>query len=167
MAEDHGGRIYGSTCGMAPIKSLERQGLGSCRYQESGVREIIAVNVQGLTEFAGEAGITRSATGTYMEYFEDILDRLLVPTNLELFQQKGGVMFKGAMRPCSFCYIPMVYIVLERTFGDANSYGFQTSAFDKTEKSVQVFKEMTQQLKVVAGSEDVLFKFWELVCQAL
>ena len=60
--------FFGTTAGGTPAASLERQGLASCRYQGSGSRELILVDVPSLVANAGAADLNKSEKESYMNY---------------------------------------------------------------------------------------------------
>ena len=54
-----------SLYGQAPARvcqGLERQGLASCRYQDAGSREIIAIDANSILEFAGKLAVDKKVT---------------------------------------------------------------------------------------------------------
>ena len=157
--------MYARTSGHVPLCAWERQGLASCRYQEAGAREIIAISIPSLIEFVAEAGIERALGMTYKSFLEGIIAEL--HHSLDMFSSKGGEIFKGVMRAGSFCYMPFGYMVIERTLGDTHGYGFRAAALDATPAGVEALGQMQRELKAIAGDEDALVKLWATVIDAI
>ena len=158
--------IWGSTMGMKPVTGLERQGLAACRLQESGTREIVCAHVLALMEYGVQHGFALEDKHTYTDYLDQVFSSLDNETSLDNFHA-SGMLRRACIRPGQLVYIPMGWMMMERTIGDVYAYGFRTAAFDTTEKSVASFREMIVQLKAFAGEEDPLVKFWDAAAQGL
>ena len=78
------------------------------------------------------------------------------------FAAKTGKIFRGVLREGQFSYMPYGWFIVERTLGDAISYGIRTAAFDTGIAGVRALKNMVTHSTGFAsprGSEDVLVKF--------
>ena len=158
--------FFGTTAGAPPVASLERQGLASCRYQESGAREMIMIDVPSLVEYAGTVGLTKKEKEIYMEYVARVLGDIVLEEQLDMFE-KISCMHHATLRAGEYMYIPLGFVVMERTLGDVNSYGYRTASLEKTEKTVAKFREMKQQLEATVTPEDALVRFWTTVLEVL
>ena len=124
------------------------------------------VDVATLVEYAGNAGISRGDKESYTEYLSTALGSIVDTERLEALG-KAGLMHRCTMRAGEYLYTPMGFIVMERTLGGVYSYGYRTASFEKTEKTVGIFREMKQQLEVVAGADDPLVKLWQTVLEVV
>eukprot|EP00959_Pyramimonas_sp_CCMP1952_P412631 8646698-Pyramimonas_sp.AAC.1 len=61
----------------------------------------------------------------------------------------------------TYLYMPMGYAVIERTLGDANSYGIRVAVFDKSPETKAGLNEMLKQMDT--SNDDSLVKFWKAV----
>ena len=148
------------------MKGLERQCLASCRLQEAGSREIVCAPVLALMEYGVDAGIAREEKQTYLDFLNMIYSSIDDQESLEQFKAFGKLQ-KVSLRAGQFLYVPMGWLILERTLGDVNAYGYRTAAFDATAQSVANFNTMRTQLEAIAGKEDPLVKSWAAVAAKL
>ncbi|CAK0839299.1 unnamed protein product, partial [Prorocentrum cordatum] len=152
--------IYGCTAAMAPLTGPERLGLASGRYQESGVREVIATSVHSLLKFADSVGIVRSEKHGYFDFMSHVAGNLKEDSSmLDKYLEEGGQLLKAKMVAGTYLYMPMGYAVIERTLGDANSYGIRVAVFDKSPETKAGLNEMLKQMDT--SNDDSLVKFWK------
>ena len=158
--------MWGITAGQ-PIKTLERQGVPVCRLQESGTREVVCVPVVPLMEYAAEAGLPTEIGEAYQDRVKRACDSILDDDALNAFGMKGGVLFRGVVRPGNFMYVPAGHLLVERCLGTTNCYGYRTAAFGRSETSTAAFRRMLEQARTLADKSDPLVKFWCTVAEEL
>ena len=156
--------LYATTSQHPTLQGWERQGLASCRYQETGTREILAICVKDLLSFAADANVQRDEGMSYKDFLDKVLDALR--SALDGFKDQGGVIYKTMLRPMEFCYMPMGYYVLERTVGDVHGYGYRTAAYDNNAENLTVLELMKSQMEAAAGQGHSLVRFWKLILDA-
>ena len=150
------------------LAGLERQGFATCRYQEAGTREMIAIEILGLVDYATSAGKDRTADETYFQWLERIMKELNRLEEVEKLKDLNvEVLRASALRPGSFAYIPAGYMIMERAVGDLHSYSLRTPSIDATPESAARFKNIMDQAKAAAGEGDSLMKIWQEYCDAL
>ena len=84
---------------------------------------------------------------------------------MDAAKEKGHTLFRGQIRPGNFQYMPMGYIVAEKTVGDQHSYGFRTPVFTKNAKSKAVFNELVSAHNAICADADPISNFWKLIEQ--
>ena len=149
------------------VSNLERQGFSTCRFQEHGSREVIAIDIIGLVEFAVEAGKTRDIKETYFSWLERIVDEIRTDEDVEKLKTLNVEILRSTLRQGSFCYVPAGWIIVEKAVGENHCYSLRTPTMDKTEKSVNRFKDMLAQALVSAPEGDNLMKVWAEYLAAL
>jgi hypothetical protein len=161
------GFLAGSAKFPEPCCGLERQGLPSCRYIESGVREAIYVKAADLLGYGLAAAMEiRSPKPDFTVHLEHIMKSITTAEQLTAFAEHG-TMYKAIMRPGHYSYTPQGYFCLERTVGDASTFSIRCQPFDKTAASVAAFKGLCAAARDWHGEDHALVKFWSSLLEEL
>ena len=160
--------LYATSPGLPPLRDFERQGMPTCRFQDIGSREFVAIHAPSLCGWALEgARVARKDGDTYKGFLGEAVEAISADSiagfaAMKIFRGEAGKIFRGVLREGQFSYMPYGWFIVERTLGDAISYGIRTAAFDTGIAGVRALKDMVTHSTGFArphGSEDVLVKF--------
>ena len=149
------------------VSNLERQGFPTCRFQEHGTREIIAIDIIGLVEYATVVGKIRRPEETYFTWLERTIDSINSAADMEKFQELKIEILRATLGPWSFCYVPAGWIIAEKAVGEAHSHSLRTPTLDNTEKTLSRLKNMIEQAYVSDVGADGLKAVWDEYLTAL
>ena len=149
-------------------EGMERNTLPSMRYQCAGTRQLCAMDITDVIEFAADSGCTASDKEPFLEFIKRVVVDMSTAEHFEMFSSKNThKMLRGLVNPGSYVYLPLGMFVAERTVGTEVVLGFRTSIVDPSPKNKMGWKAMFDMMVAHEGVDSPLVKtftrLWELM----
>ena len=127
-----------------------------------GTREFVVIDILAMLEFAAEKNIAKAPEKSYLKFLEQIGEELMEceDKDFDMFKEKGWGMYRGALRPGNYGFVPMGYFLIERTLGDVSSYGYRCPVFTRDAESKSRFAQVAAQHASTGEGDTPLAKFW-------
>jgi hypothetical protein len=146
-------------CSQMVWEGMERNTLPSMRYQCAGTRQLCAIAISDVIEFAADDGCTPADKEPFLEFVKRVVVQMTTSENFDTFASNGThKILRGIIKPGSYVYLPLGTFVAERTVGADIVLGFRTSIVDPSAKNMLGWNSMYDMMLAHEGADNPMVK---------